>query len=170
MKYLIIILLMSVIVYSCSKEETATRNFSVEGYWNVKNDTTFTSNVSNATSDLYHLFKGENVYYRFSFLKTHNFADLASKPRADSLISYYQIRADMLMIPNPAPSTTNIVPGNVLVSQTADNMKFIRTVITKRDPITAAVVATRVDTIRYFRVTDPVKIAWFDNYLKKWHK
>lgn len=167
-----IIILMAAIFYfaSCSKEVTDTPpNFSMVGYWNVLKDTTFTATAANATADLYHLFKGEHVYYRFSFPKTQNFADLTAKPRADSLISFYQIKGDMLMIPNPAPSTTNIVPGNVLVNQASDQMKFIRTVIVKRNAITAEIEKTRTDTIKYIRVTDPIKIAWFDNYLKKWH-
>ena len=169
MKILIAILLVSVILISCDKEEVQGPDFNMEGYWNVLKDTTFTANVNNAAADLYHLFKGEHVFYRFSFLKTHNFADLTTKPRADSIISFYQIKGDMLMLPTPAYSTVNSVPGNVLVKQASDRMVFTREVVVKRNTLTGAVEKTRIDTVKYFKVTDAAKIAWFDNYLKKWH-
>ena len=169
MKILIAILTVTVVLIACSKEEIPGPNFSVEGYWNVQKDTTFTVSAANATADLYHLFKGDHVYYRFSFPKIHNFSDLASKPRADSLISYYQIKGDLLMLPTPAYSLSNSVPGNVLVKKTDDMMVFTREVIVKRNSLTAVVEKTRIDTIKYYKVSDAVKVAYFDNYLKKWH-
>jgi len=48
-------------------------------------------------------------------------------------------------------------------------MVFTREIVVKRNAITAVIEKTRIDTIKYFRVTDPVKVAFFDNYLKKWH-
>jgi len=168
MKFFIPIILATLLFVSCTKEEQ-TENINVEGYWNVQKDTTFTSIVANATADLYHLFKGSNAYYRFSFPKTTDFSVLTTKPKSDSLISFYQVKGNMLMIPNPAPSTSNNVPGNILVSKTADQMVFTREIVVKRNAITAVIEKTRIDTIKYFRVTDPVKVAFFDNYLKKWH-
>jgi hypothetical protein len=169
MKIFFVILSLVALLISCDKEEDLKPEFSVEGYWNVLKDTSFTATSANASADLYHLFKGEHVFYRFSFLKTHNFADLNSKPRSDSLISYYQIKGNMLMLPTPAYSVTKSVPGNVLVKQTNDQMVFMREVVEKRNTITGEVEKTRIDTVKYYRVTDAVKIAWFDNYLKKWH-
>jgi hypothetical protein len=170
MKFIKSFLLILMVMISCSKEESpAAANFNMEGYWNVLKDTTFTSNAANATSDLYHLFRSPNAYYRFSFLKTHDFSVLTSQPRADSMISYFQVIANQLMIPNPAPSNTNNVPGNDLLSKSENEMLFTRLVITKRNITNGKIEGTRVDTIRYIRVTDPVKTRYFDNYLKKWH-
>jgi hypothetical protein len=170
MKSIITFILVAAIVISCSKEESqAPANFGMDGYWNVLRDTTFTSNAANSGSDLYHLFRSPNAYYRFSFLKTHDFSVLTSQPRSDSMISFFQIIGDQLMIPNPAPSTTNIVPGNDLLSRSDNEMLFTRTVITKRNATTGKIEGTRIDTIRYLRVTDPTKVKYFDNYLKKWH-
>jgi hypothetical protein len=73
------------------------------------------------------------------------------------------------MIPNPAPSNTNNVPGNDLLSKSDNEMLFTRTIITKRNATTGKIEGTRIDTIRYIRVTDPTKVKYFDNYLKKWH-
>lgn len=170
MKFVLSIIIVVAFLVSCSKEaEPAQADFSMEGYWNVLRDTTFTSNAANANADLYHLFRGPNAYYRFSFLKTHDFSVLTSKPRADSMISYFQVIGDQLMIPNPAPSTTNNVPGNVLLKRSDNEMFFTRTVVTKRNISTGKVEGTRIDTVQYYRVTDPVKIKYFDNYLKQWH-
>jgi hypothetical protein len=169
MKVIYSLLIISALIISCQEEEVQEPDFSMEGYWSVLRDTTFTANVNNAAADLYHLFRGEHAFYRFSFLKTHNFADLTSKPRSDSIISYYQIKGKMLMLPTPAYSTINSVPGNVLVKQTSDMMVFTRLVVVKRNTLTGAVEKTRTDTVKYSKVTDAVKTAWFDNYLKKWH-
>jgi hypothetical protein len=168
MKLLIAVFFVSVFFYSCGKDETV-QNINVEGYWNVQKDTTFTSNPANATADLFHLFKGSNAFYRFSFLKTHDFSVLTSSPRADSMISFYRVQGNQLQLPSPSPSTTNVIPGNDLLSKTDNEMQFTRLIVTKRNAATGKPEATRLDTIKYFRVTDAVKIAYFDNYLKKWH-
>lgn len=164
MKYILSILLIAVLVTSCNKDNNII-NINVEGYWNVK-DTTY---ANNSTRDLYHLFEGNNVFYRFSFLKTHDFSVLTSKPQSDSMITFYQVVGNQLQLPSPSPSTTTTYPGNNLLSKTDNQMFFTRLFIIKRDPVTGEVIQSRTDTIKYFRVTDPVKIAYFDNYLKQWH-
>lgn len=153
---------------SCGKENAVT-NINVQGYWLVLKDTTFTSNSANANADLYHLFKGDIAFYRFSFLKTHDFTVLTSSPRADSLIASYQVRGDELWLPNPAPSFNNIVPANKLISRTDNEMIFTRYIILRRSTIDGKVLSDRTDTIKYVKVTDPAKVNYFDNYLKRWH-
>lgn len=166
MKKIMVLILLAATIVACSKEEAVESPINVEGYWTVQ-DPLYTA--ANPTVDLFHLFKGENVFYRFSFLKTHNYALLASSPRADSMISYYQVVGKQLMLPNPAPSTTNVLPGSFLISQDAGQMTFSRLVITKRNGTTGKIEATRTDTIRYAKVTDVLKQTYFNNYLKKWH-
>jgi hypothetical protein len=60
-------------------------------------------------------------------------------------------------------------PSSLLVTQGDNNMTFTRTTVTARNVVDGKVTATRTDTIRYTRVTDATKVAYFDNYLKKWH-
>jgi hypothetical protein len=128
-------------------------------------DPTYTT----AGRDLYHLFRNPNAYYRFSFDVTHDFSVLTSSPKSDSLISFFKVEGRELKLPSPSPSITVTFPGISLQSQTDNEMIFIRNVITKRDLVTGAPVTTRTDTVKYLRVVDPVKVAYFDNYLKKWH-
>jgi hypothetical protein len=166
MKKILILLSLVLMIVACSKNEANEPSIIVEGYWSVQ-DPIYT--VANPTADLFHLFKGQNAFYRFSFLKTHNYSLLTSTPRADSMISYYQVVGKQLMLPNPAPSTTNVLPGCVLMEQTGDQMTFSRLVITKRNGTTGKIEATRTDTIRYTKLSNPTQIAYFNNYLKKWH-
>ena len=167
MKNILTVLIISCLIISCRKNEATISNIKVEGYWNIV-DPTYTNNT---TRDLYHLFKGDNVYYRFSFLKTHDYSVLTSKPQSDSMISYYQVNGNQLMLPSPSPSASVGLgyPGNNLISQTGNDMMFTRLVVTKRDGNTGTILTTRTDTIRYTRVTDQVKVAYFNNYLKQWH-
>ncbi len=164
MKYILTVFILSCVVMSCSKNETI-NNINVEGYWSIQ-DPTYTLS---STRDLYHLFKSPNAYYRFSYLKTDDFSVLTLKPQSDSLISYYQVSGNQLMLPSPSPSTSNTYPGNNLISQTDNEMMFTRLVITKRDGNTGEPLTTRTDTIKYTRVVDQVKVAYFNNYLKQWH-
>lgn len=166
MKKLLILILFAATVIACSKEEVVEAPINVEGYWAVQ-DPIYT--MANPTADLFHLFKGQNVFYRFSFLKTHNYALLTSAPRVDSMISYYQVVGKQLMLPNPAPSTTNVLPGSMLMSRDDNQMIFSRLVITKRNGTNGKIEATRTDTIRYSKVSDPLRQAYFNNYLKRWH-
>jgi hypothetical protein len=154
---------------SCEKDEMVS-NIEVEGYWNVVDDPTFTNSAPNASADLYHLFRGEHAFYRLSFPKTHDFTNLSAKPRPDSLIGFYQIKGNALMIPNPAPSFSNNVPENILISRTDNEMVFTRYIIVRRSLLDGTIIEDRVDTIRYIRVTDPAKISYFDNFLKTYHK
>lgn len=169
MKYLLLIAFCSLVFLSCEKDDQPQENLAVEGYWLVLRDTTFTAAPANANCDLYHLFKAPNAYYRFSFPNTFDFSVLTAKPRADSMISFYQTVGNQLQIPNPAPSTTNNVPGNDLLSKTDNQMVFTRYVITRRNATTGKVEQSRTDTITYLRVTDATKIQYFNNYLKQWH-
>jgi len=168
MKNILIILTLSILAFSCKKDDNV-ENINVEGYWNILRDTTFTSIPTNASSDLYHLFKGEHAFYRLSFAKTHDFSVLTSRPRPDSLISFYRVEGAQLQIPHSASSYSNNIPGNNLIKQTADEMVFTRYVIMRRSTITGKILADRTDTIRYVRVTDPAKVAYFNNYLKTYH-
>jgi len=169
MKQLLIILFFATAIYSCKKEDTVP-NINVEGYWNVIDDTTFTVNPTNATSDLFHLFKGSNSFYRLSFLKTHDFSNLNSRPRNDSLISFYKVEGNQLMLTNGTASFANVVGGNNLISRTDNEMIFTRYVVERRSAIDGSVIKDRLDTIRYIKVTDQVKVAYFDNYLSTYHK
>lgn len=164
MKNAILIILVLIVISSCNKEDTVP-SINVEGYWIVKD----TSYVNNATRDLYHLFKGSNAFYRFSFLKTDNFLLPTLKPQSDSLITFYQVIGNQLQLPSISPSTATTYSGNDLLSQNASEMSFARLVILKRDPVTAVILQSRLDTIRYIKVTDNIKIAYFDKFLKQWH-
>lgn len=168
MKQLIILTAVALIALSCQKEDNIP-NMEIEGYWNILGDKTFTSNASNATSDLYHLFRDDHAFYRFSFLKTHDFSVLTAKPRADSLIGYYQVEGNLLMIPNPAPSFANIVPGNQLISRSDNEIVFTRYIVERRSALDGSIQQDRTDTIRYLRVTDQAKVRYFDNLLKIYH-
>jgi len=164
MKYILAAIIISSVMLSCGKSDTV-NNINVEGYWSVQ-DPTYTLS---STRDLYHLFKAPNAYYRFSYLKTDNFSVLTLKPQSDSMISYYQVNGNQLMLPSPSPSTSTTYPGNNLISQSDNEMVFTRFVITKRDGNTGAPITTRTDTIKYTRVTDQVKVTYFNNYLRQWH-
>ncbi len=166
MKYFLTILIASFLIISCDKEETV-NNINVEGYWSVQDPTYSLS----SSRDLYHLFKAPNAYYRFSYLKTNDFSVLTLKPQSDSMIAFYQVNGTQLMLPSPSPSASVGFgyPGNNLISQTDNEMMFTRLVITKRDGNTGEPLTTRTDTIKYTRVTDQVKVAYFNNYLKQWH-
>jgi hypothetical protein len=168
MKKIVIIIAVVSLAIACKKENTVP-DINVEGYWNVLRDTTFTVSAANATADLFHLFRGEHAFYRLSFLKTHDFTNLTLRPRNDSLISYFQVSGNKLMIPNPAPSFTNIVPENVLLSKTESEMIFTRYVVERRSNLDGKILNARTDTIRYIKVTDAAKIAYFNNYLKTYH-
>jgi hypothetical protein len=168
MRKLFIIAVISFSVIAC-KKESQTPDIDVQGYWNVLKDTSFTSNTANAAADLFHLFRSPNAFYRLSFLKTHDFSVLNSRPRNDSLISMYKVEGNQLMLTNSTASATNNLSGNFLISRTDDEMVFTRTVILRRSTLDGKVLAERTDTIRYQRVKDPVKVAYFDNYLKTYH-
>jgi len=165
MKYIFSILVITSLIASCGKDKDNTANITVDGYWQIQ-DPTYTLNT---TRDLYHLFKPSNAYYKLSFLKADNFSNLNLRPQTDSLISFYQVNGRQLMLPNLSASATNVVPGNDLLSQTANEMTFTRFIIVKRDASTGVILQTRTDTIRYTRVSDPIKVTYFDNYLKRWH-
>jgi hypothetical protein len=168
MQKLFIIVVISFSVVAC-KKESQTPDIDVQGYWNVLKDTSFTSIPANATADLFHLFRSPYAFYRLSFLKTHDFSVLNSRPRNDSLISMYKVEGNQLMLTNGAPSVTNNLGGNFLISRTDNEMVFTRTVVLRRNTLDGKIIAQRTDTIRYQRVTDPVKVAYFDNYLKTYH-
>jgi hypothetical protein len=168
MKKLLLYIVFAAMLAACSKEEVV-KDIDVEGYWNVLNDKSFTSIPGNSTADLFHLFRKENAYYRLSFLKTHNFSDLNSKPRADSVINFYSTEGEMLKLTNVAASFTNELPGNILISRTDNEMVFTRFIVERRSTIDGKITASRTDTIRYLKVTDPVKVAYFDNFLKRFH-
>jgi hypothetical protein len=153
---------------ACEKENIEPE-INVEGYWEVQKDITFTSNATNATADQYHLFRGPNAFYRMSFLKTQDFSILTATPRSDLLIGFYKVEGKMLMTPTRAPSYTNPVEGCVLLSQKENEMLFTRHVTIRRDAVSGAIVSERTDTLRYIKVKDAVKVAYFDNYLKKYH-
>lgn len=153
---------------SC-KKDSEVQNIDVQGYWSVLKDTSFTSISTNSTADLFHLFRGPHAFYRLSFLKTHNYSDLTSRPRTDSLISMYRVEGNQLLLTNHAPSVTNNLGGNFLLSRTDDEMVFTRNVVLRRSTLDGKVTLQRTDTIRYQRVKDPVKEAYFDNFLKKYH-
>jgi hypothetical protein len=157
MKNIILAFILLIAIVAC-EQTVETVNINVEGYWQVKDK----NYVDTATADLYHLFKGESPFYRFSFLKNTDFANPATLPRKDSLIAYYQTRGDMLMLSSQGP-------GFNLIYQDDSQMKFSQTKITKRDGVTGEVLTTKTDTVLYLLVTDPVKISYFDNLLKKWH-
>ena len=164
MKNSFVLFITASIFFSCTKDGDLKPNIDVQGYWKVQ-DPTY---ASNSTRDLYHLFKGTNAFYRFSFMKTHDFSNLMSKPQSDSLISFYKTEGDMLLLPNPSASATNVVPGNNLIKQPKDELTFIRYVILSRD-LTGKVSQSRTDTIRYTRVTETVKINYFDSYIRRFH-
>lgn len=168
MRNLFIIAVISLLVASC-KKETQIPDINVDGYWNVLKDTSFTSIPANSTADLFHLFRGPHAFYRLSFLKTHDFSNLNSRPRTDSLISMYKVEGNQLMLTNGVPSVTNIQEGNFLISRTDDEMVFSRRVVLRRSTLDGKVTAERTDTIRYLRVKDPAKVAYFNNYLKTYH-
>lgn len=166
MKYTIAILAVIIIAVGCSKDnEEPDMGFSAEGYWQVTDPTYSFNNARN----LFYLFRGDHVFYRYSFLKAHDFNNLASRPQSDSIVSYYQIKGNQLMLPNPTPSASNVVPGNDLISESADQLVFTRFVILSRDPLNGSVTKSRTDTITYNRVTDAAQIAYFNNYLKAYH-
>jgi len=81
----------------------------------------------------------------------------------------YKVEGNQLMLTNGAPSVTNNLGGNFLISRTDNEMVFTRTVVLRRNTLDGKIIAQRTDTIRYQRVTDPVKVAYFDNYLKTYH-
>lgn len=168
MRKIFIIVAITFTAFAC-KKDSVTPNIEVEGYWNVLRDTTFTGIAANATADLFHLFRGPHAFYRLSYLKTHDFSVRTSRPRNDSLISMYQVEGNQLRLTNGAASFANVVEGNNLLSRTQDEMIFTRHVVIRRSAIDGKVTAERTDTIRYVRVTDPVKVAYFDNYLKTYH-
>ncbi|MFZ9388839.1 MAG: hypothetical protein ACO25B_13245 [Chitinophagaceae bacterium] len=168
MRNLFIIAVILISVVSC-KKDTEVQNIDVQGYWNVLRDTSFTSIPANATADLFHLFRSPHAFYRLSFLKTHDFSNVNSRPRTDSLISMYKVEGNQLLLTNGAPSVTNNLAGNMLISRTDDEMVFTRTVVLRRSTLDGKVTLERTDTIRYQRVKDPVKVAYFDNYLKTYH-
>ena len=168
MRYYYFILIAIFSLVACEKENIEP-NINVEGYWEVQKDVTFTSTATNATADQYHLFRGANVFYRMSFLKTHDFSVLTSTPRSDLLLGFYKVEGKKLMTPTRAPSYTNPVEACVLISQNENEMLFSRHVVERRNAVTGAVVAERTDTLRYIKVKDAAKVAYFDNYLKKYH-
>jgi hypothetical protein len=168
MKKILLYIVIITLLAACSKEDTV-QNIDVEGYWNVLNDKTFTSSSANSTADLYHLFRKPNAYYRLSFLKTHDFSNLNSKPRADSVINFYSTEGNMLKLTNVAASFANEVPGNVLISRSDNELVFTRFIIERRSTIDGKVTSSRTDTIRYVKVTDAAKVAYFDNFLKRFH-
>ena len=155
---------------SCAEEEDLSPSFSAAGFWQVKDDPTFTSNTANATADLYHLFVEPNAFYRLTFAKTFDFSKIDLKPRADSMVSFYKIEGNVLKIPNPAPSITNIIPGMTLESQTPNQMVFSRYHIVRRSLLTGEVLQDRTDKITYELVSDAAKNAYFKNFIGKYHK
>jgi hypothetical protein len=165
MQKLIIAFAISMLVIACEKD-VSEPNINVEGYWMVLNDTTFTSIKSNDTSNLYHLFRGNNAYYRLAYSKNADFTNLSLRPNKDSAHSFYQVVGSELMLSNHAASFNTNVGGNVLLSQTGNQMVFTRYVVERRSAIDGKVIKDRTDTIRYNKVTDPTKVAYFDNYLK----
>lgn len=167
---LLLIMAISVGMISCSEEEDLSPAFSAAGYWQVKNDPTFTSNTTNATTDLYHLFVEPNAFYRVAFANNFDFSKLDLKPRADSMVSFYKIEGNFLKITNPAPAITNIIPGLNLKSQTPSQMVFTRYHIVRRSLLTGEVLEDRTDEITYELVTDVPKNEYFKNFLCKYHK
>jgi hypothetical protein len=167
---LVLVIALSTGIISCSEEEDLSPKFTAAGYWQVKNDPTFTSNITNATTDLYHLFVEPNAFYRVAFANNFDFSKLALKPRADSLVSFYKIEGNVLKIPNPAPAITNIIPGLNLKSQSPSQMVFSRYHIVRRNLLTGEVLEDRTDEITYELVTDEAKNAYFKNFLSKYHK
>ena len=167
---IIVVIAISAGLISCTEEEDLSPTISAAGFWQVKNDTTFTSNTANATADLYHLFVEPNAFYRLTFANTFDFSKLDLKPRADSLVSFYKIEGNVLKIPNPAPAITNIIPGLTLKSQTPNQMVFSRYHIIRRNLLTGEVLQDRTDEVTYELVTDAAKIAYFKNFISKYHK
>ena len=165
-----LVVILSVGLLSCTEDEDLSPSFSAAGFWQVKDDPTFTSNTANATSDLYHLFVEPNAFYRLTFSKSFDFSKLDLKPRADSLVSFYKIEGNVLKIPNPAPSITNIIPGLTLESQTTNQMIFSRYHIVRRSLLTGEVLQDRTDKITYELVSDAAKNAYFKNFISKYHK
>ncbi len=165
MKKIIIALLFVAGGVACSKEEIRSSDFNIEGYWQVQDPRYST----NATRDLFHLFRGSNVFYRYSFPKNHDFSVLTSRPQSDSMVTFYQVIGKQLQLPSPSPSTTTIYPGHDLQREAANELVFTRFVIETISPIDGSITKSRTDTVLYTRVSDPVKIAYFDNYLKKYH-
>jgi len=164
MKYILIVLALCGVMFSCSKDENIA-DINVEGYWQIQ-DPTYTLN---STRNLFYLFRKEHAFYRYSFSKTHDFTNLTSRPNSDSIVSYFQVRGQVLMLPNPSASASNVVPENRLLSQTENEMVFTRYVIVKRSLATGEIQQSRTDTIRYTRVSDVSQKNYFDNYLKSYH-
>jgi hypothetical protein len=159
-----------IFITACEKESAPPApEFSIEGYWTVEGDNNFSSVAANSTADLYHLFKGDFNFYRYSFPKTQDFTKLDAKPRADSLRAVYRIEGKNLILPNPLPSVSNNVPKSVLISNSADELVFKQDVILRRSLVDGRVLLSRVDNVKYKRVTDPAKITYFDAYLKRFH-
>jgi hypothetical protein len=158
------------IINACTENVDLSPEFQIEGYWLVEGDNNFKSQASNATADLYHLFRGENNFYRYSFLKTDDFTKTTTlRPRLDSVRAIYRIEGNSLILPNPSPSITNNIPKSVLVSQTSDELVFTQDVIVTRSLVDGRVLLSRKDNVKYKKVTDPIKIEYFNAYLKKYH-
>jgi hypothetical protein len=157
-------------IISCTEEEDLTPQFNAAGFWQVKNDPTFTSNTTNATADLYHLFVEPNAFYRLSFANNFDFTKLNLRPRPDSIISFYKIEGNVLKIPNPAPAITNIIPGLTLESQSSSQMLFTRYHILRRSLLTGEILQDRTDKITYDMVTEEAKIAYFKNFISRFHQ
>lgn len=160
----------SAVMVSCTKEEDLSPAFSAAGFWQVKNDPTFTSNTANATADLYYLFVEPNAFYRLTFTNNFDFTKLTLKPRADSLVSFYKIEGNVLKLPNPAPTITNIIPGSTLESKTPNQMILSRYHIVQRSLLTNEILQDRTDKITYELVTDNAKNAYFKNFIAKYYK
>jgi len=165
----IFVLLAGMIVFTaCDKDDVASPNFNMDGYWSVL-DPVFTSVSANSTADQYHLFKGTNGFFSYSFLKTTDFSNPLTRPRNDSIIGFHQIVGNELQIPIVAPALNNLPSANNLLSEGQNEKVFTRYLVLRRSALDGKVVDSRTDTIRYIRVTDAVKIAYFDTYLKRYY-
>ena len=167
---MMVIAAFSVGLMSCIKEdkiEFVEPGFSAAGFWQVKGDPTF---ISNDTLSLFHLFVEPNAFYRLTFSNKFDFSKLELKPRPDTIVGFYKIEGNVLKIPNPAPSISNSIQGLTLESQTAGQMNFSRYYVVRRSLLTGEILEDRTDKITYESVSDAAKVAYFKNFISKYHK